>query len=109
MRGRAAQDDDGARRARHRALGPGWFGITAGAAAAAALARFELGQPVTAGIDRPKVPIFETFQVEIDGLRTRSDGDASRCDRAARARRRRPVAAVRAAALRDPRSCGRLA
>ena len=63
-------------------LGPGWFGITAAAAAAAALARFELGQPVTAGIDRPKVPIFETFQVEIDGLRAWSDGDSGRADRA---------------------------
>ena len=59
-------------------LGPGWFGITAAAAAAAALARFELGLRVTVGIDRPKVPIFETFQVEIDGLRAWSDGDSGR-------------------------------
>jgi DNA-binding CsgD family transcriptional regulator len=56
-------------------LGPGWFGITAGAAAAAALSRFELGEPVQAGIEPPKAPIFATFQQEIDALRAWSDGD----------------------------------
>jgi DNA-binding CsgD family transcriptional regulator/tetratricopeptide (TPR) repeat protein len=59
-------------------LGPGWFGITAAAAAAAAYARFELGEPPTARPEPAKVAIFATFGMEVEALQAWSEGDAAR-------------------------------
>jgi DNA-binding CsgD family transcriptional regulator len=59
-------------------LGGGWFGITAGAMAAAAYARFELDEAVTDEPPAAKVSIFAGFAGEIAALRTWSAGDLQR-------------------------------
>jgi DNA-binding CsgD family transcriptional regulator/tetratricopeptide (TPR) repeat protein len=59
-------------------LGPGWFGITAGTVATAALARFERAEPVTDVIAPVKVPIFASFVSEVDALRAVTVGDSAR-------------------------------
>ena len=85
------------------ALGPGWFGITAGAAAAAALARFELGQPVTRRHrSRRRCRSSRPSRSRSMGCVRGATGTRVAAIGAAR-RRRRPVAAVRPPALRDPR------
>jgi DNA-binding CsgD family transcriptional regulator len=57
------------------ALGAGWFGITAGAAAAAALARLELGDTdVPEAPPRPTTPLFTGFVDVVEALRGWGDG-----------------------------------
>ncbi len=56
------------------ALGSGWFGITAGAAAAAALARFESNDRAIPEPPPPgKVPTFQGFIIETEALRRWSE------------------------------------
>ncbi len=60
------------------ALGPGWFGITAGTVATAAVARFELAEAVMVELAPAKVPIFASFPVEVEALRTFAEGHPGR-------------------------------